>query len=86
MFNDYITKQYKEKLHPLGYSVKIDQWGYMVYFNDEFIGGAGVAEKKKQHWQHARKNVDMYWQNAWSTANDHYLKTQKEKENETNNR
>ena len=46
----------------LGYKWKIDKYGYQVWFNDEYIKGAGTTRGRKVHYKHAEKNIIDYTQ------------------------
>lgn len=40
------------------FSYECDSYGYMIFYKYQPIGGAGVAERKPQHWQHGRENTE----------------------------
>ena len=58
----------------IGYRFELNGWGYMVWFKDKFIHGAGARPRKGRHWQHAKKDGEMYLFQAVLTANEHHNK------------
>ena len=60
-----------ETLKQLGYSIKVDRYGYRVELNDEFVGAAGTKTNREMHWRHARANITDYTKQAWITAEQH---------------
>lgn len=71
---EYDVKGNREMLKELkakGYRFEIDSNGYMVWFKDEFIGGAGNQPRKK-HWRHRDADSKMFLFNAVCRAFDHF--------------
>lgn len=41
-----------------------DAYGYMLFYKGKPIGGAGTLHRHTKHWQHLRKDVQMFADNA----------------------
>ena len=61
-------------LKKAGYWFEISQFGYAIWFENTYIGGAGVMGKPRMHWQHAKKNKAMFLFHAVNMAEDDYNK------------
>lgn len=46
------------------FTFKYDAYGYMLYFHDKPIGGAGTLERNRKHWKHIRADLKMNRENA----------------------
>lgn len=49
------------RLEELGFRFTISSTGYMVWFKNEFVHGAGIRPgTKPKHWRHARADLRDY--------------------------
>lgn len=49
---------------PSDLTFKSDAYGYMLYYKGLPIGGAGTLRRAHKHWQHKRKDAQMYADDA----------------------
>jgi len=54
-----------------GYRFEIDQWGYAVWYKNEYVHGAGVIGREPQHYKHRDANRKMNLYHAVLAACDH---------------
>jgi hypothetical protein len=70
-----------EELQKLGYKFEVTSNGYMVWFNEEFLGGAGVKlpreSKTRRTSRMAIADLRDHLNSAIITAESHFAKQEK---------